>query len=278
VTVASLILSVVWGVDPAGAFNEAERLGFAYFRLDAGTTALDTEVVIGNNEGGGETANIKCFNDNGVRVGPGAGTNVVLSANDAEVVTLEHLEITTDPNFTGVGWCFVRNTTPAGDLGVSVIVGLQGAGLPANTSRPAASRILGSDASTLVATDVGQGMYTINDASLPNWTHQGSWLSFLLAINPRQVAGSLNLEVFDMAGGLLQDLTGVNTLAFPARAMVLRAFPAGSGHADMDADGGARLFGYYFAANLSSLQAMLGQVTLDNDDTLGLGNAEITAP
>ncbi len=187
-----------------------------------------TVYLISEVKGVARTVIVKCYNDGAVRVGPAAGTTVSLSAFDMDFFTPESLGITTDPAFTGFGWCYFA--VGAGDTvfdhaAVSVGTGIRG--IAGNTT------LFGSDNSHGMAMDTAQHMVTTNSGVIPFWTKQGSWNSYILALNPTTTSRSLTVNVYNDSGGLQGTWTGIVGLG--ARDLDFASLP--------DAVGATALFG-----------------------------------
>ncbi|MBI5612158.1 MAG: hypothetical protein HY942_03680 [Gammaproteobacteria bacterium] len=147
-----------------------------------------TVFTVSNTTSTATTVNVKCYNEFTQRVGPAAGTTFTLTAFNMNFYTPEALGLTTDPLFSGFGWCYFAVT--AGDS-ISVGVGTGIRGIAGNTT------IFGSNNSRAIAMDTAQRMVTTDDGSVPFWTKQASWTSYLLSINPTTTARSLTVNIYD---------------------------------------------------------------------------------
>ncbi len=147
-----------------------------------------TVYTVSNTTSTATTVNVKCYNEFAQRVGPAAGTTFTLTAFNMNFYTPEALLLTTDPLFNGFGWCYFAVT--AGDS-ISVGVGTGMRGIAGNTT------IFGSNNSRAIAMDTAQRMVTIDDGSVPFWTKQVSWTTYLLSINPTTTSRNLTVNVYD---------------------------------------------------------------------------------
>jgi hypothetical protein len=222
-----------------------------------------TVYLISEVSGVARTVNVKCYNDGAARVGPAAGTTVALAAFDMDFFTPEALGITTDPAFTGFGWCYFA--VGAGDTvfdhaAVGVGTGIRGA----------AGTIFGSNASRAVAMDTAQHMVTTGSGVIPFWTKQGSWNSYILALNPTTTSRSLTVNVYNDTGTLQGTWTGIGALG--ARDLDFASLPdavgatASFGNADVDVSGRG-FVGWMAGFNFTSGELFLYAVPLSRNWT-----------
>lgn len=172
---------------------------YAHFAFSGGGAAgpWSTVYLVSNMAATSKTATIKCYNDTSVRIGPAAGTSVFLSAYNLSFFTPEALGLTTDPAFTGFGWCYFA--TSNNTIAVGVGTGVRGiAGNPT---------IFGSNNSRAIAMDAAQAMVTTAFSNLPFWTKQASWASYLVSINPTTTSRTLTVNVYDDAAVLRGNTT-----------------------------------------------------------------------
>ena len=118
--VSVLLLGLAFlGPAPASAdlWNQQAIL-LIHVPLGGGTFFTTNHVITGAT--GAVTVNVKCFNDSSQRIGPALGVNVELSATgQLSQQTPTTLGVTTDPLFTGLGWCWANNISNLIVAGVS---------------------------------------------------------------------------------------------------------------------------------------------------------------
>jgi hypothetical protein len=253
--------------------NEAPDLVAPYVHVPFGVGPapgpFTTHYLVSNTTGFTNSVNVKCFNDGGGRVGPAAGITIALSAFEMEVRDPVSLGLTGDLSFTGVGWCYFASDAGGGNDDVAVTF-LMGASVGGNL-------ITTNDSRGLMA-DTAQGQVTIDDANIPYWTQEGSWGTFIFALNPTATSRTVTMDVYNPAGALLGTWPGDGP--FAARDLdftqVVDAVPAaagGFGMADIEVSGRG-FVGWVIGFNGVSTQAFIYPIALDKDDTSALVPAD----
>lgn len=272
-TVLLLPLSPAWANG-----NEASDLvaPYGHFDMAAGSASgpLTTHYLISNTAdsilgGTSATVNVKCFNDTLERVGPAAGTDITLGPSEMAVRSPISLGLI-DSFFTGLGFCYFA-VTSGGDIAVSFLVGVS-----------EGNNLITTNDSVAIMSDTAQGQVIespggfpfpdISDANIPYWTQEGSWNTFVLALNPTATDTDLDLDVYRTDGFLLGSWSGIAVPGLEGRDLdmtsIADAVPAaagGFGHADIhSSDRG--FMGWIVGFNFSSLQAFMYQIPLDKDD------------
>ena len=241
--------------------NESTDLVAPYGHFPAAvgsaTGPFTTHYLISNTTSNSTTVNVKCYNDITARVGPAAGINVSLGSFDMDVYTPISLGLTTDPAYTGYGWCYFARTV-GDDVAVTFIAGIS-----------VGNNLITTDDSKILMSDTAQSMTTDQDANIPYWTKEGSWNTHLLALNPTATARTFTMDVYN-ASGVLQ---GTDSLVLSARDLDFISIPdavgaTGYGNADIGISGplGHGFVGWVAGVNYTSLQGFIYPVPLDKDD------------
>lgn len=235
---------------------------YAHFPFSGGGAPgpWSTVYTVSNTTSTATTVNVKCFNEFTQRVGPAAGTSFTLTAFNMNFYTPEALGLTTDPAFNGFGWCYFAVT--AGDS-ISVGVGTGVRGIAGNPT------IFGSNNSRAIAMDTAQRMVTIDDASVPFWTKQASWTSYLVSVNPTTTSRALTVNVYDDTGTFQGAL---NTTLSPRdldMLVISSVGPALFGAADVKINGRG-FVGWVAGLNSASLELFLYGVPLYEFETSAL--------
>jgi hypothetical protein len=208
------------------------------------------------------TINIKCFNDASQRIGPIGGVNVPLSATGQVAFhTPTTLLVTTDPLFTGQGWCWATNIVNDEEYNVQTVIGLTGSLVP--------NGILTSATSTLVAANTGLAETSSEHGGLPYFTTGPIVQNFLVLVNPLTVGRNLTIQLYDTNGvpqgtALLRSINarGMQVLQVPS-AFGLPTPPA-SGSVTIIADGNGYLG--WIVQVLGSNRLLFTVVGLDEQD------------
>jgi len=235
-------------VAPYGHFPAASGLA---------TGPFTTHYLVSSTTPSGATVNMKCYNDHGVLLAPTAGTTISLGAYDMDPIWLSGVSgLTTDPNFTGFGWCYFA-VTGGDDVAVTVI-----AGISVNNN------LITTNDSTLLMADTAQSYVTFEDANIPYWTKEGSWNTYLVAINPTTTSRNITMRVYNASGVLLGTWTGISGLG--ARDLDFISIPdavgaTGFGNADIGISGRG-FVGWVAGVNYTSFQGFIYPVPLDIDD------------
>jgi hypothetical protein len=262
--------------------NESRDLvaPYGHFNMAAGSASgpLTTHYLISNTDNGSiitppatATVNVKCFNDTINRVGPAAGTTITLSPFEMEVWSPVSLGITNDPAYTGLGFCYFA-VTSGGDIAVSFLVGVS-----------EGNNLITTNNSVAIMSDTAQGQVLENgvlltpstDANIPYWTEEGSWQTFVLALNPTATGTDMDMSFFRPNGVLLGTWNG-SPGGFPDLAprdldftRIADALPGTAGlfgHADI-ATPDRGFMGWIVGINFNSFQAFMYPIPLDKDDT-----------
>lgn len=223
--------------------------------------------------------NVKCFNDQFQRVGPAAGTNVMLTAFDVNAVTPVSLGLTLDPLFNGLGWCYFARIVGDDDVAVAFAWGIQGTnpGTP-----PALHPLFGSNASRAISTGTAQAAVSDQDANVPFWVGGPSWQTFIVLVNPTPTSyGPLFVDVFGTSGELLGTTSGDTLSSRDLDVYNLAGFGGTQGNADVRsgipecANFGSNcsrgFMGWVFGLNFVSLEAFTYNLPLDKDDVFFAG-------
>ena len=260
-------MGTVGVVSPAQANSgEASNLvaPYGHFPLAFGPAPgpYTTHYLISSTTGAPTIVNVKCYNDGAQRVGPAGGTVVGLDIGfDVDVFDPVSLGLTTDPSYTGFGWCYFA-VTAGTDVAVTFLVGDSVSG-----------NLITTNNSRFVAAGTAQSQVTVDDANIPYWTREGSWDTYIVALNPTTSGQTLTVNIYDntstfqtswaVPGGNLSardlDLTSVSALA-PAAVF---------GNADVDIGSGSTdrgFVGWVSGLNFNSGQAFLYNIPLDKDD------------
>lgn len=194
-TVLSLGLTVL-GPTPASASHMAAQQAILLIHVPLGGGSFFTSnYVFAANESGPVTVNVKCFNESSQRVGPPFGVNVELnSTGQLSQQTPTTLGVTTDPLFTGLGWCFASNIDENGfSFNVLHTIGL--------TSDLTIGGLLSSPGSTLVAANAGLEIMSTNRGGIPYFnTSVGAGATYAFLLNPVDATAQVSLQLYNAAG------------------------------------------------------------------------------
>jgi hypothetical protein len=225
---------------------------------------------------------VQCFNNFSQFVGPSPQPAFVDLA-PLQTFMLTPDDLTSNPNFTGVGWCYFSS---ADKFSVDVAWGLYGGprgttgfdGLPDFTDM----RMFSLNSSVGVAVAVGQatvagGGQAITGAPIPGvgnvplWVG-GNWVDVLVLVNPTASSGSVSVDVFNCAGCSPMPAPTTVPVPLPARGMGLvflsnfaGAFP--NGNATISSGATCCFVGWHWAINPTTRQAMFREVSLDRGTT-----------
>lgn len=275
-----VLAAVLLPLSPAWANgNEASDLvaPYGHFDMAAGSAPgpLTTHYLISNTSDdfisgpGPVTVNVKCFNDGITPVGPAAGTNITIGANQMEVHSPVSLGLTSDLDYTGLGFCYFA-VTSGGNIAVSFLVGVSEGNNLITTNNSVA---IMSDTAQSQVTEPGI-IFDSADANIPYWTEEGSWQTFILALNPTATDTNMDIDVYRSDGFLLGTWSGTfgppdldaRDLDFTRMADAIPATAGGFGHADVtSSDRG--FMGWIVGINFTSFQAFMYQIPLQDDDT-----------
>ena len=133
--------------------------------------------------------------------------------------------MTTDPLFTGIGWCWANNILNEAGFNVETVLGLT----------PSPSTILGSSNSTFVAANAGLTATSSGRGDMPIFFVGGGAQNFLILANPLTTDRILTLLLYDPDGvplgpPLVRPLTGrgMQVLSVPQAFGVFPLRPSGS--------------------------------------------------
>ncbi|MCZ7625623.1 MAG: hypothetical protein C3F12_05575 [Candidatus Methylomirabilota bacterium] len=259
--------------------NEATDLvaPYGHFDMAAGTAPgpLTTHYLISNTAdflgiGGSVTVNVKCFNDGIQRVGPAAGTDITVGAFEMAVHSPLSLGLTSDLDYTGLGFCYFAAT--GGDIAVSFLVGVSD-GNNLITSNNAVAIMSDTAQSQVIESPGGFPIPDVSDANIPYWTEEGRWQTFVLALNPTATDTNLDMDVYRSDGFLLGSWLGIlNPPGLDPRDLdftrIADAVPGAAGlfgHADIhSADRG--FMGWIVGMNFNTFQAFMYQIPLQGGD------------
>lgn len=204
--IASVLLLglTVLGPAPASATNLAWQQAILLIHVPlGGGTFFTTNYVFAANAGGPVTVNVKCFNESRQRVGPGLGVNVELNATgQLSQQTPTTLGVTTDPLFTGLGWCYASDDVF--DFNALFTIG--------STSDLSPGGLLSSPGSTLVAANTGLFEMSVNRGGIPYFnTSGGAGATYAFLVNPVDTSVQVTLQLYN-AAGVAQGLPLVRTL------------------------------------------------------------------
>jgi hypothetical protein len=201
---------------PASAVNMWYQQAIVLIHVPlGGGSFFTTNHVFTASEGGNTTVNVKCFNESSQRVGPVAGVNVELGATgQLSQQTPGTLAVTSDPLFTGLGWCWARNTNSGLDYNVLTTIG--------STTDLSPGGLLNSAGSTLIAANTGLAEISQNVGGIPYFTTSGGAATYVFLVNPLPTARSVSLQLFSAVGTaqgppLVRNLTGrdIDVLQIP---------------------------------------------------------------
>ncbi|MDH5202640.1 MAG: hypothetical protein OEW69_05220, partial [Nitrospirota bacterium] len=221
---------------------------------------FDTHYLVSNATSSTTTANMKCYNMVSQRIGPAGGLNISIPAYDMDVVGPSAYAL--EPNFTDYGWCYFARTV-GDDIAVTFIAGLSNNG-----------NLITSNSALALVADTAQSQVSQDDANLPYWTREGSWTTYLLALNPTAVSRNFTMNVYNSAGAL-QSTTSV-TLGARDLDVYTVGTPGGFGNADITNAGtfGKGFVGWVAGVNYTTLQAFIYAVPLDKDDIYRLASGD----
>jgi hypothetical protein len=261
--------AAVLGPTPASASNMfwQQAILLVHIPLSPAGTFFTTNLTFTASEGANTTINVKCFNDALQRVGPAAGVNIPLNAvGQLAQATPTTLLVTTDPLFTGVGWCWANNVTSGNDFNVQITVG--------STTDLTPGGILTSSASTFVASNTGLAEVSEGLGGIPVYTTTGGTQNFAVLVNPLTTAIQLTLQLYD-SSGVQQGSTLVRS--FAGRSLQVLSIPAVFGATTPPATGSVRIsssangfLGWFVTAQPSTGRAQFTAIGLDLDDASGL--------
>lgn len=154
---------------------------------------FSTNHVITASQGVG-TVNVRCFNESSQTIGPVAGVNVELNATgQLSEQTPTTLGVTTDPLFTGLGWCWANNNPNEVSFDVQTTIG--------STRDLSPGGIVNSADSSLVAGGRGLGFASANRGAIPYFnTSGGAAATYVFLVNPRATSLTLTLQLYNAAG------------------------------------------------------------------------------
>lgn len=269
---AALLIGVgLMGVAPTTQANGGEASDlvapYGHFGLAFGPAPgpYTTHYLISSTTGFASTVNVKCYDDGGGRVGPAAGVNVDLGVGfDMDVFDPVSLGLTTDPFYTGFGWCYFA-VTAGDDVAVTFLVGDSVGG-----------NLITTNNSRFVASGTAQSQVSDDDANIPYWTREGSWDTYIVALNPTAASQTLTVNIYDSTSTFQTSWTGLSGLT--ARDLDLTSLSALApaaffGNADVDIGAGSSnlgFVGWISGLNFSSGQAFLYNIPLDIDDLVSL--------
>lgn len=229
---------------------------YGYFPMALGPAPgpYTTHYLISNADPTAATVNVKCYNDGAVRVGPAAGVNISLPAHNMAVQDPVSLGLTTHPSFTGFGWCYFAETAGLSEVAVTFLVGVSVGG-----------NLITTNNSRVIASGSAQNMVTSADANVPYWTREGSWNTYIVALNPTTTSRTFSLFAYN-TGGTLQATwsPGLAGRDMDLGSMIAIGPAAVFGHADIDVSGRG-FVGWVSGLNFSSGQAFLYSIALDKD-------------
>lgn len=188
---------LVLGPMPASAANMWWQQAILLVHVPiGGGQFFTTNYTITANEGANTTVNVKCFNDSLQRIGPAGGVNVVLSATGQLAQhTPTTLQVTTDPLFQGIGWCWANNINSGLDYNVETLVG--------GTSSLAPGGLLSSPDTFLLTANTGLAQKSSSIGGIPFFTTVGGVQNWAFILNPLTTPRTLTLQLFD-ANGIAQ--------------------------------------------------------------------------
>ncbi len=211
------------------------------------------------------TINVKCFNDNGNRIGPLPGINIAFSAQSQLAQhTPTTLGVASDPLFSsGTGWCWASSPGAAFDFNVQATFGV--------TTDLTVGGVLNSSGASFIGTTTGLAETGNGNGGVPFWTTSGGAQHFLVLVNPLTAGGAVNLRLFD-SGGVAQG-TGTLARTLNARSLLALSVPSGFGLPTPPTTGSIRItggggdyLGWYLQV-FPNGRAILAPVGLDADGT-----------
>lgn len=270
-TAVLLPLSPAWAIGGNESTDVVAPYGHINMAAGSASGPLTTHYLISNTTALGTTVNVKCYNDQIVRVGPALGTDVTLGAFAMEPWSPVSLGLTSDPAFTGLGFCYFASSND--DIAVSFLVGIS-----------EGNNLITTNDSVAITADTAQSMVTDDDANIPYWTEEGSWDTYVLLVSPRAVGANVDMDVYNAAGTLLGTWSAPGTPGLAPRdldmASIVGELPAtagGWGHADLGVSSfpiGFGYMGWVVGLNNTSLQAFMYPIPLDTDDTTVLSGSD----
>ncbi len=228
------------------------------------TGPFTTHYLINNVAGATNTVNVKCYSDsNNQRVGPAAGTTFNIAPNAIAWADPASLGLTTDPSFTGFGWCYFAGSQ---FMTVGFVTGISVGGnlITTNNSRA----VMSGTAQHYVSTEM---------AGIPYWTSEGSWETYVLAMNPTNTTRTLTLNAYRNNGTLLGTWTPTlqnrdldyGTIASLIGVPTTTAW----GSAEISINGRG-FVGWIAGINFSSFQAFIVPIPLSTATLSSLTNAD----
>lgn len=248
--------------------NRAQDLvaPYAHFAMSAppATGPFTTHYLINNVASSTNTVNVKCYSDlNNQRVGPAAGTTFNIAPNAIAWADPASLGLTTDPNFRGFGWCYFAGSQ---FMTVGFVTGISvGGNLITNNN---ARAVMSGTAQHHVSTSL---------AGIPYWTSEGSWETYMLAINPTTTSRTLTVYGYNNAGTLVGTWTTTlenRDLDYGILAQLI-GVPAFTGWGSAEIQISDRGFvGWVAGLNFSSFQAFIVPVPLSVSYLSGLATGD----
>jgi len=270
--IASILLLglAVVAPTPASAVNMWYQQAIILIHVPlGGGVFFTTNHVFTANEGSNTTVNVKCFNESSQRIGPLAGVNVELGATgQLSQQTPTTLAVTTDPLFTGLGWCWGNNTNSGLDYNVVTTIG--------STSDLSPGGLLNSPGSALIAANTGLAETSSNVGGIPYFATSGATYAFF--VNPLATARILTLQLFNAAGtpqgpALVRNLSGrdLDVLSIPDAFGLLT--PPVSGSVKITANGNGYLGWIIQVYPTGGGRVVFTAIGLDGDDRTFLSPA-----
>jgi len=261
---------VVLGPASASAGNmfREQALFLAHINLGGGQF-FTTNYVFAATEGTG-SINVKCFNDQFQRIGPLTGVNVALSATGQVAQhTPTTFAVTTDPLFSGVGWCWADTIVGSNDFNSQITVGV--------TTDLSVGGILNSSSSSYISTNSGLGETSSLFGGVPFFTTANGGVHVLHLINPLTTARTVSVQLFDTTGNpqgtISRTLSGRAQIALPIPGAFGLATPPTSGSIRIQGPGAQGYLGWYFQF-FPNGRMIFNSVGLDGDTTAQLPAAE----
>jgi hypothetical protein len=228
---------------------------YAYFdwAVPPATGPYTTHYLITNPRPGATTVNVKCYDSNGVRMGPLAGTTFVIAPDTIAWADPVSLGLTTTLGFDGFGWCYFAGSDY---FAVGFVAGISVGG-----------NLITTNNSRAIISGTAEHMVTTLYASIPYWTKEGSWNTYFLALNPTATSRTLTTNAYSPAGALLG--TWIATLSArdmdygPLADLVGVPAYASWGNADITVSGRG-FAGWTAGINFASYQAFFSSVPLSS--------------
>lgn len=203
------------------------------------------------------TVNVKCYSDSaGTRVGPAAGTTFNINPNATAWADPGSLGLTTDPFFTGFGWCYFAGIFPDDYFSVDLVAGISVGG-----------NLITTNNSRAIMSGTAQHMVTTGPATIPYWTKEGSWDTYFLALNPTTASRTLVTNAYTSSGALIGTWTttlGSRDMDYGTIAALVGAPGYTSwGNADISVSGRG-FVGWTAGINFTSFQAFISSVPLSS--------------